>query len=338
MTNLSKHIEYLLLTHDCVVIPGLGAFVARRVESRFCAEERLFLPPYRTVHFNPQIRRSDGLLENSLIEHYSVSLQEAKNMCSEFVDYINMQLIDGGTMDFGSIGIFSQDEVGIITFMPCQAGVTTPMLYGLDSFHAEKVQTVLLDKKKPKTFAIEDDKYITIRINRIAARYVAAVAASIVLFLSLSTPIANTSIPTPQDASSTDMFLPGNLRPSVQAIPLVDATDDTMEEGVLHIETKTSEVDTSDAEIASHESSQAEPQPVGGYAIVLASAVSDQNAANYVKSLHNRGIEAVVMKNDGMTRVLIPGFQTPDDVRQRIRELKAMDKCFSQAWMLNLSK
>lgn len=340
MKNLSKHIEYLLLTHDCVIIPQLGAFVARRVEGRFSPEENLFLPPYRTVHFNPQIRHSDGLLENSLIEHYNVSLQEAKNMCSEFVDYVNMMLVENGTMDFGTIGVFSQDEVGIISFMPCLAGVTTPMLYGLDSFQMEKLQDIPREKKKKRILSAEEDsKHITIRINKLAAKYVAAVAASIILFLCLSTPIGNTSITTEQNAAGKELFMPSNLWPDVQARPLVETSTSTEEEGVLNVETIPSEEPVAKQAESSELSENIHPVPVsGGYAIVFASAVSVRNAENYASNLQSRGIQAVVQSNGKLTRVVLPGFQTSEEARIRVNELKALDSEFASVWILNLSK
>lgn len=320
-----------------MIIPQLGAFVARRVEGRFSPEENLFLPPYRTVHFNPQIRRSDGLLENSLIERYNVSLQEAKNMCSEFVDYINMMLIENGSMDFGTIGVFSQDEVGIISFMPCLAGITTPVLYGLDSFQMEKLQAIPF-KKKRILISEEDSKHIIIRINKIAAKYVAAVAASIVLFLCLSTPIANTSI-SDQNASGKDLFMPRNLWPDMQARPLVEIVESDENEGILKLESESEDASDAKSQDSFGSSEMIEPEVIGGdYAIVFASAISIQNAKNYVNTLQNRGIKTIVQTKTNITRVIMPGFHSSDEARARMNELKAMDKEFASVWILNLSK
>ena len=319
-----------------MIIPQLGAFVARRVEGRFSPDENLFLPPYRTVHFNPQIRRNDGLLENSLIEQYNVSLQEAKQMCSEFVDHINMKLVENGTMDFGTIGVFSQDELGIITFMPCLAGVTTPALYGLDAFQMPKLRVVPCEKKKVRTAVDEkDSQHITIQLNKVVIKYIAAVAASVVLFLCLSTPTANTSLIEEQDAATRELFMPRNLWPESQAKPLVDIVESSDKEGVLSIET----VSVETSETSSKEIKSEEPQPIeGDYAIVFASAISLRNAKNYANILQNRGINAIVQNKANITRVVLPGFLSSDEARSRMSELKAMDKEFESIWILNLSK
>ena len=62
MISLARHIELLLLEHDCVIVPGLGGFIANHTEARYTGdEEHLFLPPYRTIGFNQQLQVNDGL-------------------------------------------------------------------------------------------------------------------------------------------------------------------------------------------------------------------------------------------------------------------------------------
>ena len=54
MIELSQHIEVLLLENDCVIVPGLGGFVAHYTPA-IQLEENMFLPPTRTIGFNPQL-------------------------------------------------------------------------------------------------------------------------------------------------------------------------------------------------------------------------------------------------------------------------------------------
>ena len=66
MISLARHIELLLLEHDCVIVPGLGGFIANHADARYTGdEEHLFLPPYRTIGFNQQLQVNDGLLVQS---------------------------------------------------------------------------------------------------------------------------------------------------------------------------------------------------------------------------------------------------------------------------------
>ena len=53
MIELAQHIEALLLENDCVIVPGLGGFVAHYTPAMRVAEENTFLPPTRIIGFNP---------------------------------------------------------------------------------------------------------------------------------------------------------------------------------------------------------------------------------------------------------------------------------------------
>ena len=56
MIELAQHIEVLLLENDCVIVPGLGGFVAHYTPAMRVAEENVFLPPTRIIGFNPQLK------------------------------------------------------------------------------------------------------------------------------------------------------------------------------------------------------------------------------------------------------------------------------------------
>lgn len=45
MLTLAKHIETLLVKHNCVVIPGLGGFVTQHQDAYYNEEEGCFYPP-----------------------------------------------------------------------------------------------------------------------------------------------------------------------------------------------------------------------------------------------------------------------------------------------------
>ena len=60
--ELERHIEILLLSNDCVIVPDLGGFMAHHLEAHYDEESQLFLPPQRTLGFNPQLKLNDSLL------------------------------------------------------------------------------------------------------------------------------------------------------------------------------------------------------------------------------------------------------------------------------------
>ena len=51
MIELAQHIEALLLENDCVIVPGLGGFVAHYTPAMRVAEAECFSAPYPYYRF-----------------------------------------------------------------------------------------------------------------------------------------------------------------------------------------------------------------------------------------------------------------------------------------------
>ena len=62
MIELNRHIEILLLSNDCVIVPGLGGFMTHHADAWYDDGSRQFLPPLRTLGFNPQLKINESLL------------------------------------------------------------------------------------------------------------------------------------------------------------------------------------------------------------------------------------------------------------------------------------
>lgn len=85
MIELKRHIEILLLDNDCVVVPGLGGFVAHHIDARYDARDGVYLPPLRTLGFNQKLDMNDSLLAQSYVEAYDMSYPEAMRKIDEEV-------------------------------------------------------------------------------------------------------------------------------------------------------------------------------------------------------------------------------------------------------------
>ena len=134
MIQLERHIEILLLNNDCVIVPGFGGFMAHHVDARYDEQEALFLPPLRTLGFNPQLQLNDSLLAQSYIEAYDISYPEAIKRIEAEVEELKQHLADDGSYELNDIGVITFNDEGRYEFIPCEAGILTPGLYGLTSF------------------------------------------------------------------------------------------------------------------------------------------------------------------------------------------------------------
>lgn len=92
MIEINRHIEILLLSNDCVIVPGFGGFMAHHVDARYDGTDNMFLPPLRTVGFNPQLTMNDSLLVLSYVETYDMSYPEALRRIEDEVAEIRQTL------------------------------------------------------------------------------------------------------------------------------------------------------------------------------------------------------------------------------------------------------
>ena len=195
MIELAQHIEVLLLENDCVIVPGFGGFVAHYAPATHVKDESLFLPPTRTIGFNPQLKLNDGVLVQSYMAVYDTSFADASRIVEKEVNEFISLLHEEGKAHLENIGEIHYNIYGNYEFIPYDYKLTTPSLYGLDSFEMhelaalpqkERVLIPLNPEKEKKTYEIS--------INRTFLRNAAAMIAAIVLFFAFSTPVENTYV------------------------------------------------------------------------------------------------------------------------------------------------
>ena len=61
MMRLTTHIERLLLTNDCVIVPGFGGFVSRTIPEAREEEAHRFRPVRKEIVFNGTLRHLDAM-------------------------------------------------------------------------------------------------------------------------------------------------------------------------------------------------------------------------------------------------------------------------------------
>ena len=340
MIELSTHIEYMLLSHDEVSVPMLGTFIVRDMSSKRIDEEGIFLPPYRTVSFRWDEQEAGEAFVASLSKLHNLSRHEARIMCVEYVDELMQTLADEGSASVGSMGsLLNDDESGEICFLPMQSGIASPAYYGLDAIpfaklshdvrqHRDKVQK---GRKTKVTSVVTDRDTITIRINRRFFNYVSAVAASIILFFTFTSPYGNPVVNGSSQKADTEMLLAPKLVPAAKPQPKkaekpVAATPAPVKEAPVKL-AEAQPVQSEEEPMVNGQSSM-----VNDYVIVLASAISKKNALNFAEKLQKQGYKAQACEFGGMVRVIIPGFESQDDAYAEIRRMKSENKELSSAW------
>lgn len=132
METVILHIEYLLRHHDCVVLPGWGAFIARRVPASFRMQANVLMtPPSRGLAFNAELREDDGLLVSSICRREKMTYPEAADYVRRQVEYISEILHTDGEFTFGNLGRFTGGEGMAVCFSPAE-GAVNYRNFGLD--------------------------------------------------------------------------------------------------------------------------------------------------------------------------------------------------------------
>lgn len=185
MTAILQHIQFLVMHHDCVVLPRFGALIAHRVAARI--EDGLFIPPTRTLAFNPAVNHNDGMLAASVARRERIGYQAAVATVDSTIDEM-MRIYDvAGEVNLSRIGRFYRDSQGAMQFQPC-ADATSVAASSFAGLPAVK----LLPAFTAGTEAADDtDSLRMLRITplRRFGRVAASVAVLLALGAVLSTPV-----------------------------------------------------------------------------------------------------------------------------------------------------
>ena len=115
---LLNALPLLLHDHDCLVIPGMGGFVAHPVPARFDADKGEWIPPGRDVLFNPKLIVRDGLLEQEIRRATGCSNEAATEWLDRETDALFSTLQQGRHVTLSGLGRLYRAEDGTLGFVP----------------------------------------------------------------------------------------------------------------------------------------------------------------------------------------------------------------------------
>lgn len=203
MKELARHIEVLLLENDCVIVPGLGGFIAHNKAAEFKDSANVFCPPVRTIGFNPQLIINDGLLAQSYMQAYDTDFPDASRKIESVVSQIKDSLYKNGQAELENIGTLYYTMAGVYGFEPYQNAFFSPSLYGLGSFSISPlselkpvkettVEPRIIIETVPSCEEDSKEKAKQRHIIKRMAEHAVGIAAAVILFFVLSVPVENT--------------------------------------------------------------------------------------------------------------------------------------------------
>lgn len=357
MIELAQHIEVLLLENDCVIVPGFGGFVAHYAPAMRVEEENLFFPPTRNIGFNPQLKLNDGILVQSYMTVYDTNFSDATKMVEKEVTELTAILHEEGRINLQNIGEIRYTIHETYEFIPYDNKITTPYLYGLDSFEMKELRALQQSKEKvlvPVAVAKEKKTY-EIKINRAYLRNAVAAVAAVVLFFSFSTPVENTYV----EKGNYAQLLPTDLfekieKQSVVMTPVVVKQNVKKTTAASNNSKSTVSKSHSPKQITVREikvSHPVEVKPVissavtpvqvepkkqdeGKFHLIVAGGISLKDAEAMTTQLINKGfLSAKTLNSDGKVRVSILSYTTREEATKQLLKLREND-AYKNAWML----
>ncbi len=301
MISLTGHIEYLILRHDCVVIPGIGALIAHQTPAYIDSELGCIFPPKRSLSFNPDITHNDGLLASSFARKESVTYESAVEMVCDEVREMQSLIQAQGEFALGRLGTIrlNKDNSSTYIFNPFTSTNVAPRLTGLNPTALRKLSEMPEVAAQKVTSGKKDFFYVP--LSRSITRIAASIAIFLMLGFALSTPIIDeNAVMASMGIAITEASSDDTYSPSFELNPRID----------LNIAFPDAEVATAYAEPKNeaHQetavSADIRINPNDEYFLIVASLPSKEKAEEYIRA-HSEEDNLGLLEADGRFRVYV---------------------------------
>lgn len=335
--SLDKHIEILLLSNDCVIVPDFGGFMAHHVDARKDDDDGSFLPPIRSLGFNPKLTLNDSLLAQSYVEAYDISYPEAVMRIEDEVRELKQRISTHGKYDFAGIGTISLNSDGHYEFTPCEAGIVSPELYGLGNFRMKTIAeiksatqpaaTAASDEGNPPAGAAQADDAHNRHAARVIAlwRNIAVASIAALFFLLLPSPLVNGTQMAGNHINTAllDRVMPKNITTGQRQVS----------EAVKSHKSMSAPKET--AAKPTIKEGKEETAAKEGFSLVVASHVTLKNANAYVADLKRRGHADAFVQKGSHVKVLMGHYPTRAEATKALNHINDSEE-FAGAWITDV--
>ena len=136
--KISTYIFELLQSHDCVIVPNFGAFVARNISAKISSDGSKIFPPNKELSFNKNVVKNDGLLLNAIASNENINYEAAEQKIINWVKRINKKLEKQKYIEIKNIGSISLENSKYI-FIPNQSSIFLKSSYGFNSIDSSYI-------------------------------------------------------------------------------------------------------------------------------------------------------------------------------------------------------
>ena len=294
--SIINHIQYLICRHDCVVVSGLGAFVAQYEPARISSDGLTLLPPCRSLVFNGAVSHDDGLLAGSVARREGVSYEMARGIVEQEVELLLRRIDMEGSVVIPRVGKLERNPNAMapIFFPDMGQGAIVNAMYaalprltlGVASAQEEKEAAIL------EVASLSRGKRIMQQLKPMV-KY----AASVALLLAAGTILTTPSLVERRSVDQASLSIP-EVKPGKAFV--VETPAFKSEESVAVVEPK---VKKPSVVLVSKLASDFSENDYDNFVIV--GSFVNRNEAEHFIALHGGDKEMKVLARDGRYRVYI---------------------------------
>jgi hypothetical protein len=306
--DIGKYIKELLILHDCVILPGLGGFVANYRSAEINEMLKIISPPSKSILFNRNIYHNDGLLIGHISGKTGIGYKDIEMQVQGYIDKILKDTGSGTKFIIDELGFFYMDKEKKLQFQ-AEPGMNFLIeSYGLHNVHFKELFAHAEKAAKSEVYTSEKDSGVRHKktIRRLVYTGLAASLLAAVILIPVKTGLLN--------YSDLRLFRVNEDSYSITA-PEIESS---ITEDIKEVKSESYKVEITPAE----------------FHIITGSFREFGNARNLMKKLENQGFVARILSSGSeyfrVSAGSYPNMQDASLALSEIRELPGLDS----AWLL----
>ena len=144
--NIWTIVKSLLHKYDCVIVPGLGGFIAHQESAVIDPVSMVIIPPSKHITFNAQLLINDGLLASHIADYLKIDYVDAVKILDIETNNFNQILKIKSQFQIEGLGNFTQNVAGNLLFTPEKNANFLNQSFGLAPVKLNQASTLKTSK------------------------------------------------------------------------------------------------------------------------------------------------------------------------------------------------
>jgi len=349
--DIVASISKLLYKHHCVIIPEFGGFITGYSPAKIHPTQHTFSPPSKTIAFNKNLIKDDGLLANQIAENENISYEKALEGIKKFVSNTRNQLGSGKRLLLNKVGTLSLDVEKNIQFTPASNVNYLGDSFGLTILQSPPIRRKTIEEKVEEKFTNRPSIPLEKRKRKMPVKYL-FLAFSVVCLLASGTVLYYNNFFHLQNFSSSDLN-PINSNPGIEETilpdieikeskPEIEKRKISIQDVQNYVEGNEGKSSTIEEEelVTIDEQTKPNPEPITKevkqkkFHIIGGAFAIKSNAKRLVKRLKKKGFNAKILDTTkgGLHRVSYDSFESRAEALSSLSDARSSDNI--KAWLL----